>query len=122
MGCESFALKTVGGLLVGEIHPGHHAVEHAAREYRHVQVRRLDAAVGAGQRPGLERDDAVRAVRRGRAPAEAAEALVAARGGPARVVGMGEPPVRPGLPLASIIETFALPRGNQGHASPGLRK
>src|SRR5271166_810197 len=88
----------VGGLLVGEVHPGHHAVEQAAREYRHVQVRRLDAAFGGGQRTGLERDNAVRAVRRGRAPAEAAEALVSARRGAARVVGVREPPVGPGLP------------------------
>src|ERR1700691_4939563 len=35
----------VGGLLVGEVHPGHYPVEQAAREDGHVQVRRLDAAV-----------------------------------------------------------------------------
>src|SRR5690349_6132477 len=73
-------VRGVGGRLVGEVHAGDHAVEQAAREDRHVQVRRLDVAVGGRQRTWLERDDAVRAVRSGGAAAEAAEALVSAGG------------------------------------------
>src|ERR1700749_795940 len=51
-------------------------------------LRRADVAVSGRQRPCVERDDAERAVRRGRAAAEAAEALVSAGGGAARVVGV----------------------------------
>src|SRR5579875_1879770 len=73
-------VRRVGRLLIGEVHPGHQPVEQPAREHGHVEVRCLDAAVRGGQRPGLERDDAVRPVGGGRAPAEAAEGVVAGRG------------------------------------------
>src|SRR5699024_12074684 len=52
---------SVGLLFLGKVHAGDHPMQQAAREQRHVDVWRL-GPVRAGDRPGLEREDAKSAI------------------------------------------------------------